>query len=102
MENITLSCLTQNLYKPKDFTSGEKVRVYITYWGVCTEIYVREGTVLDPNYPKGSYFWGSKEPSLRLKVEKAGRVRDRKPRLEKASYIRSYIYPNIGLVEKLK
>lgn len=63
---------------------------------------MREGRVLDPNYPKGIYFWGSKEPSLRLKVERAGRVRDRKPKLGKVSYIRSYIYPNVGLVEKLK
>jgi len=102
MDNITLSCLGRCRYSPKDFKVREKLRVYITYWGSCTEIDVREGFVLDPDYPKKSYFGGRLEPSLRLKVEKAGRVVDRKPKLGKVSYIRSYIYPNIGLVEKLE
>jgi hypothetical protein len=101
MKNITLSCLKQNSYTPTDFKIGEKVRLYITYWGSCTEIDVREGTVLDPNYVKKSY-WKEGEPSLNILVEKAGRVRDRKPKLTKTSYTRSYIYPSIGLVEKLE
>lgn len=101
MDNITRSCLAQCRYSPKDFKVGERLRVYITYWGFCTEIDVREGVVLDPDYPKKSYFWGSPESSLRLKVENSGRVVDRKPKLRKVSYIRSYIYPNIGLVERL-
>ncbi len=33
MGNITLSSLKQNSYNPKDFRIGERVRLYITYWG---------------------------------------------------------------------
>ncbi len=101
MEDVTLSSLKQNCYSQKDFKIGERVRVYITYWGIWTDISVREGIVLDPDNKKKDYFWDSKVSSLRLKVEKTGKVRDRKPELKEAGYTRSYIYRSIGLVEKL-
>ncbi|MFH1332193.1 MAG: hypothetical protein ABIH63_02815 [archaeon] len=43
MDNITLSCLGQCQYSPKDFKIDERLREYITYGGFCTEIDVRGG-----------------------------------------------------------
>ncbi len=101
MEDITLACLRENRYGSKDFSKGEKVRLYITYWGICTEIEVREGIVINPK-AKRNVMGYYKRPALKLKVEKAGRVVDRKPNLEDVFYTRSYQYFNIGLVERLE
>lgn len=96
MENITRGCLNQKLF-PKDFAEGEKIRLYITYWGSCTDIKIIEGTVLDTLVMKEG-LW----PSLKLEVNKKGWVYDRKIKTRDVNYKRSYMYANIGLVDRLE
>lgn len=93
MRDLTRGQLIQNGYSPRDFSTGDYVRLYITYWGSCTNILVREGTVLD-NEPESH--------QVRLAVTKSGSIRDRRPHLFKSKGRRTYLLGNVGLVEKLE
>ncbi len=89
----------KNVYGPKDFKIGERVRIYIEYWGYEG---FREGIVLDPEYQK-KHTWG-KTDALRLAVKKSGwiNMHDRKGGPIPESYTRPFIYSNIGFVEKFE
>ena len=73
MARVTVSRV-RNYYQPEQFTEGDRVRLYITHgYG---EIEFRQGIVLDNDRVTHRGVFGKK--GLTLKVEKAGRVYDRK------------------------
>ena len=84
-------------YSPEDFKNKEIIRIYSGYGD--GKIQVREGKVIDRCFLKGNGL----ENSIKLKVKKRGEVsiwgEFNKPDLEESSYISSYNYPRIGLVE---
>jgi predicted DNA-binding antitoxin AbrB/MazE fold protein len=78
-----------------DLKEGERVRIYIAYWGSSSVREVREGVIINPRQFK------KKDLSLKLRVERAGIMVDDEPKLKEVDYVKPYLYKNIRRIERL-